>query len=222
MTTSEASVMDAKRLKRKVFCGLLLNRGIPIEGSSSAVQLQYLMHTVQGIGAGWVAEIGFNAGYSSYAMLAANPEVRVVSFDLGTHHVVWPAKRLIDRTFPERHTLITGDSRETVPRFADENPDLRVDVAFIDGGHDYEIAAADLKNMGKICSPNTAVIMDDLMPWKFWGEGPTQAWAEAIAEGAVRQDGLYQDGRPVDAVSPPAKRAWAVGRYLRNDESPST
>ncbi|ORA42534.1 hypothetical protein BST21_23435 [Mycolicibacterium celeriflavum] len=209
-----------KRVKQKVFFGLLLGGGVPLEGSSSVLELQHLMRTVQRTEGGSVAEIGFNAGYSSYAMLAAHPDVRVVSFDLGLHHVVRAGKRLIDRKFPGRHELIVGDSRETVPAFAEENPGVVFDVAFIDGGHDYEVAAADLKNMRALCSPDTVVVMDDLMPWKSWGEGPTRAWADAVAAGAVRQDGLFQDGRLVDAVSHSAKRAWAIGRYLLDDERP--
>jgi hypothetical protein len=44
--------------------------------------------------------------------------------------------------FPGRHELITGDSRETVPAFADEYPTRAFDLIYIDGGHDYEIAKA--------------------------------------------------------------------------------
>jgi hypothetical protein len=58
------------------------------------------------------------------------------------------------------------------------------------------------------------VVIDDLTPWRKWGEGPTQAWTEAIREGIIVQDELFIDGKPVDAIEPPGKRCWALGRYL--------
>ena len=39
-----------------------------------------------------IMEIGFNAGHSSHAFLAARPDTTVVSFDLGTHSYVRPAE----------------------------------------------------------------------------------------------------------------------------------
>ena len=129
----------------------------------------------------------------------------VVSFGLGEHRCTKVAKRLIDTRFPTRHTLIYGDSRTTVPGFKAGNPAARFDLVFIDGGHDYEVAKADIINMKPLCTQEAVVIMDDLVPWMSYGEGPTQAWGEAIREGIVRQEELVQDGR---------KRSWALGRYV--------
>jgi predicted O-methyltransferase YrrM len=163
---------------------------------------------------GLVGEIGFNAGLSSWAMLESDPDVQVVSFDLGLHRTVPRAKQLIDEAFPGRHTLVVGDSTQAVPAYAAQNPGVRFDLVFIDGGHDYEIAAADLQNMRKLSGPNTVVVMDDVMPWRVWGQGPTKAWEEAIRSGVVVQDEVFKDGRLVDHAEAPGKRAWAVGRYL--------
>jgi len=87
-------------------------------------------------------------------------------------------------------------------------------VVFIDGGHDYEVAKADLANMKPLCTGKTAVIMDDLTPWRRWGRGPTRAWTEAIQDGVIRQEQSFQDGKPVDVIEPPGKRSWALGRYI--------
>jgi Methyltransferase domain len=123
------------------------------------------------------------------------------------------AKRLIDKKFPGRHTLVCGDSRDTVPAFAARNPGLRFDLVFIDGGHDYEVAKADLMNMRPLCTDTTVVIMDDLMPeWPF-GEGPTRSWDEAIDEGLVSQDESCQAGR-FTPWKPGRFRRWARGRYV--------
>jgi predicted O-methyltransferase YrrM len=207
------TVREMTRLKRRARWELLRSGGLPLEGSSSASELLYLVQTVRRTNARLVGEIGFNAGFSSYTVLASCPQAKVVSFDLCEHAVSRAAKRLMDRKFPGRHTLICGDSRETVPSFAAENPDVRFDVAFIDGGHEYEVAKADIDNMRALCSPDTAVIMDDLTPWQSWGKGPHQAWGEAIEAGAVSQTEMFKDGEPVDVLEPPGVRAWALGRY---------
>jgi hypothetical protein len=109
------------------------------------------------------------------------------------------------RRFPGRHTLIVGDSRETVPKFTASNPETRFDLVFIDGGHASEIARADLLNMRELSSESTVVIMDDLVPQFSFGVGPTRAWNDAIIEGFVRQDERVRDGK---------MRGWALGQYV--------
>ena len=86
-------------------------------------------------------------------------------------------------------------------------------MVFIDGGHDYYVAKADLENIRALSTPATAVVMDDLTPWRPWGQGPTKAWREALNTGAVLQEELFKDGAPVDTLEPPGTRAWALGRY---------
>ncbi|PRI16598.1 class I SAM-dependent methyltransferase [Mycobacterium shigaense] len=203
-----------KRVERKLYWRLLLRRMGAGEGSSSAEELLYLVRVARRTGARLIAEIGFNAGCSSYALLRHIPGGTVVSFDLGEHASVAVNKRLIDKTFPGRHTLVCGDSRRTVPAFADSNPDLRFDLAFIDGGHDYEVARADILNMRRLCDGRTALVMDDLVPWRSYGAGPTKAWEEVIEGELVHQDELIQDGVRVAEARPPGDRVWALGRYV--------
>jgi predicted O-methyltransferase YrrM len=186
----------------------------PTEGSTSPDELLYLANLVPRNDARMIGEIGFNAGISSYAFLSASPDTRVVSFDLGAHRYTRTAKKLIDKKFPNRHTIIFGDSTKTVPDYKAKNPDLRFDIAFIDGGHDYEVAKADITNMLQFCTDKTAIVMDDLTPWLRWGEGPMRAWTEAINAGLIRQEEMFKDGRPVDVMEPPGKRSWALGRYV--------
>ncbi|WP_237341626.1 class I SAM-dependent methyltransferase [Williamsia soli] len=185
-----------------------------VEGSANDEQLAFLRAAAAGTEVQQIAEIGFNAGFSSHAFLDANPRARVTSFDLAEHQYVSASKKHIDEEFPGRHTLIAGDSLETVPRFGDSEPDHRFDLIFIDGGHTYDIARADITNMRRLAHEKTVLIFDDLLPHKPWGEGPIRAWQWAIDSGTVVQTGLYQDGIVVDAVRPDAARGWAVGRYV--------
>ncbi|HPX36854.1 MAG TPA: class I SAM-dependent methyltransferase [Mycobacterium sp.] len=203
-----------KAMKREITRALILRGRPPLEGSTSPEELLYLATTAQRSGARLIGEIGFNAGFSTQAFLRAAPDARVISFDLVEHGYTKVAKKIVDEKFPGRHTLIAGDSTKTVPEFAGENPDLRFDLVFIDGGHAYEVARADIMNMMPMCTAKTLVVIDDLTPWLKWGKGPHRAWTEAIEAGFVRQTEVFKDGVKVDAIEPPGKRVWALGNYL--------
>lgn len=208
------SLADVAEIRRRIVRSLWLRGRPPLEGSTSPEELLYLASTAQRTGAGLIGEIGFNAGFSTQVFLTANPEARVVSFDLVEHGYTKVAKEIVDKKFPGRHTLIAGDSTKTVPHFGQQNPDVKFDLFFIDGGHDYEVAKADILNVMPLCTADTAVIIDDLTPWLKWGEGPSRAWNEAISDGLVQQDEVFKDGRQVSVIEPPGKRVWALGRYL--------
>ena len=193
---------------------LALGRFVANDGSASVGELEFMVELIRKSGAKLIGETGFNAGSSSYAFLRASPETEVVSFDIGYHGYVKPAKKLIDKEFPGRHTLICGDSKKTLPKFAKDHPGFKFDYIFIDGGHDYKTAKADIVNFRKLSSAETIVIMDDLVPWLPWGVGPTRAWREAIDDGLVTQRELFIDGKRFEEIKPPGKNGWAVGSYI--------
>lgn len=160
-----------------------------------------------------ICEIGFNMGVSADGFLRANRLAHVTSFDLGDYPYVAVGKEFIDREFPGRHELVLGDSRATLPEFARRVKGFQFDLIFIDGGHAYETARADLVNARLVSSEQTLVVMDDLLPWQPFGTGPACAWYEAVVTGLIRQETLAQDGMIVEQIEPPADRAWGVGRY---------
>lgn len=184
------------------------------EGSADSTELDYLAKLARRPTIKLIGEIGFNGGLSSYKFLESNPDVEVISFDLGEYSYVEFAKRYIDSIFPNRHKLIIGDSQQTVPKFNQDNPDIKFDLIFIDGGHSYKVAKNDLLNMKPLAHKDTILMMDDLTPWLRWGKGPTKAWLEALEEGLVAQEELIKDGKVVETIQPPGERSWAVGRYV--------
>lgn len=133
-----------------------------------------------------ILEIGFNAGHSADTFLTYNSNCNLVSFDIGEHSYVKIAKEYIDRTYPARHTLILGDSTKTIPKY---ETDIKFDLIFIDGGHSYEVARADLMNCKRFSHKDTIVIIDDTVyrdDWKMnWTEGPTRAWLEGIKNNII-------------------------------------
>lgn len=194
---------------------VIISQGFEIkEGSASVEELLYLSRVAEQYNARIIGETGFHIGLSSLAFLQTHPEIKATSFDIGEYQYVPLAKKIIDQKFPGRHTLIYGDSRKTVPEYAKKNPNTKFDLIFIDGGHDYKIAKADILNMKALAGPQTVILIDDLTPWLSWGKGPTQAWTEAIQNGLIVQGELYKDGKPVKTIEPPGERSWALGRYI--------
>ena len=158
-----------------------------------------------------VMEIGFNAGHSAEVFLRNNKSLILTSFDLGYHDYVRHAKTYIDFAYPDRHRLILGDSTVTVPRYIQNNKDRQFDVIFIDGGHDYPIARADMENCAKLAHKDTIIILDDTMFTKGWEQeytiGPTRTWNEHLASNKIielnKKD--YSNGHGM---------AW--GKYILN------
>lgn len=148
-----------------------------------------------------VLEIGFNAGHSAEIFLENNENLTLTSFDLGTHNYVNIAKEYIDLTYPNRHNLIIGDSRITIPEYIKNNKDTKFDIIFIDGGHDYDIAKSDMENCFHLAHKDTIVILDDTIFTNGWEQsyniGPTRTWIEHLQQNKIielyRKD--YCNGR---------------------------
>jgi predicted O-methyltransferase YrrM len=170
---------------------LRMNGYTDFEGGSDELEIQQndLKTLVSRPNVKRILEIGFNTGFSTEIFLSTNPECTVVSFDLCEWDYVKKAKNYIDYKFPHRHTMIFGDSTETVAKYANDNPNNKFDLIFIDGGHKYEIAKADMLNCHKLADTHTILVVDDTMfvpeGMAPWMEGPTKVWKESVESGLI-------------------------------------
>jgi hypothetical protein len=89
--------------------------------------------------------------HSCINWLSANPTANVVIFDIWQHNYSNAAEQYIMNhpTFDAKRRLkiVKGSSLETVPDFHRENLDFKCDILSVDGGHTFEIALQDIKNM---------------------------------------------------------------------------
>lgn len=200
-----------ERLMWDVYGHVRENGARMYEGGASVEEALYLRNITRVTRATAIVEIGFNVGFSSIAFLESGPDVTVVSFELDRRHGVELAKQFVDERYPGRHELVIGNSVQTAPAYAESRAGT-FDLAFVDGGHEYEVATADIHNACRLVRPGGVIVVDDLTPWHPWGAGPSLAWQEAIDDGIVEPLESFVDGKIVDTIMEPGDRAWAAAR----------
>ena len=129
-------------------------------------------------------EIGFNCGLSAATVLSARDDVSLVSVDIGEHPTVLLAKPIIDKVFPDRHTLIIGSSLDVIPRLH-HSFGMEFDFLFIDGGHTHPVPYMDIVNCMKLAAPDALICIDDWCE-VFGAGGVNQAIAEFVGNGTLR------------------------------------
>ena len=153
-------------------------------------QVDSLKRLVSGDDIKSVLEIGFNAGHFSDNFLSSNPNIHVLSFDLGIHDYVRVGKAFIDQTYPNRHSLILGDSRISIPMFSDKNLGAKFDLIFINGGSDYDTSKSDFLNCKCLAHKDTIVIMNS----SSHDNGDSGVWTDAIETGYLFESGKEEYG----------------------------
>lgn len=136
-----------------------------------------------------ICETGFNLGHSSFNYLTAGDRAVVHSFDLGIHQYAHKMAAFMRRLFPNRFFVHFGDSTHTVPQFVRTHPDHRCDFIYVDGGHTYPVAMADLFNLAAMADvDNGNVIMfDDYPTLKAFPRPFGWAWENMRRWGYVRE-----------------------------------
>ena len=122
-----------------------------------------------------ICEIGVNSGESAAAWLCAYPQASYLGFDLMRFNATVDAAAFLTRTFPNRVSIVAGNTLETLPRHALAHPGT-CDVLSIDGGHSFQVALSDLSYARVLASDRHTVVMDDLRCVQWWCKPPTAVW----------------------------------------------
>jgi hypothetical protein len=125
-----------------------------------------------------VMEIGFNC---AEIFLQNNKELTLTSFDLG---LVNHSKKYIDATYPNRHNLILGDSRQTIPIYLQIKKDIKFDIIFIGDCHTYETAKSIMENCFQLAHKDTIVILN-VFTEDLQEVGPTTTWTEHLQQNKI-------------------------------------
>ena len=130
-----------------------------------------------------VCETGFNAGHSALTWLTGNHHVHVYTFDLGHYPYSKLMASYLKTTFTGRFSVIWGDTKKTIPRFTTNNPHLKCDLIFIDGGHSYTDVKADLRNLRIHANKDQHILLLDDVLILGTDNGVNKAWSEYIRAG---------------------------------------
>jgi len=115
-------------------------------------------------------EIGVRRGRSVSVVAAANPQCAIYGFDLWVEGYAGKENPGPDFVREELRraghsgevTLVSGDSRHTVPEFLASRPELFFDVITVDGDHSVGGAAADLANTLPRLKVGGVLVFDDV------------------------------------------------------------
>jgi len=110
-----------------------------------------------------VLEIGFNAGFSSLLMLMANPNLKVISVDIGMHGYTVPCYNEMKTLFGDRITLVIGDSMVALPPINE-----KFDVINIDGGINMELVVNDTIHSYRLAKSKSILIMNNINMNMIW------------------------------------------------------
>jgi len=165
-----------------------------------------------------ICETGFNMGHSSFNFLTSNPKAIVHSFDIGQHDYTGVMGRFMTKQFPGRFFIHFGDSRKTVPQYVRANPSFRCDLIFVDGGHTYDIATADLENfvsVWNISNLDNTIIFDNYPALVTWSHGLGPAW-----ENLVRRHSITEIMRCMYSTCVGAEKychGYVIGKMISNN-----
>lgn len=115
-------------------------------------------------------EIGVRRGRSMSMVAASHPDASIVGFDMWIENYVGIenpgpdfVRKEIERVGHNGDvTFVSGNSRETVPKYFRDHPDAYFDMITVDGDHSATGAAADLRNVIPRLKVGGILVFDDL------------------------------------------------------------
>ncbi len=136
-----------------------------------------------------VLEVGFLAGHSAELFLKLNDQIQVTSIDESVLQSVNVGKDYIDLNYPNRHTLIKGNSNIILKDDVMTGSEVKYDIIFIDGSFKYDIVKQDIILSKQFAHENTIVIINNVLKnkklMKYWTQEVSNATADLETVGFI-------------------------------------
>jgi 16S rRNA (guanine(966)-N(2))-methyltransferase RsmD len=115
--------------------------------------------------------------------------VNVTSIDDGALQSVSAGKEYINLNYPNRHTLIKGNSNIILNNDSFNDSHMKYDIILIDGSFKYDIVKQDIILSKKLAHSDTILIINNVLKnkrWmKYWTEEVSNATAELESSGFI-------------------------------------
>ncbi len=156
-------------------------------------QLETLRWLVSISGAAEVIETGTAKGYFGYILSQLIESGNLTTFD-GDPRSLGSAEILNAMQTAVKVRFVLGDSKVTLPQYEGPPPDL----AWVDGGHDYETARSDIRHMIRLKSRWIAI--DDTKCMPQVDQAVCDELSENIGYRRVKNPYWSQDGRGISVM----------------------
>lgn len=155
-----------------------------------------------------ICEIGFNGGHSALLWLIANPNAKVIMFDLWEHSYCDHSLSYIRNQTelnPSRLRIVKGNSIDTVRKFHVEYPTEKCDILSVDGSHEYKDALLDIDNMMTLARRH----------WNLLFVDDTNCFEKYCVDEATREHMRRHNIKLLETFSIQIDRGVSVFEYLK-------
>ena len=135
--------------------------------------------------AGTICEVGFNIGHSALRFLHHNPKAHLYSFDIANRRNVVAAIQYIQKEFPDRFHFTGGNSKETLPKFRKDHPEITCDLSVIDGGHSEAEVFSDMAWLYDMTKLDGIIVVSNTGCKSAWCQGPSLVWNDYTRFGII-------------------------------------
>ena len=133
-------------------------------------------------------------------------------------HTVQAVSPISSLAFGARSQQVPGDSLTAVPgHWLGPSKPPQCDLIHVDGGHTYVLALQDALHFIMHARCGALIVMDDVCDpahcttTNVWAIGPSQAWAELLRMGVVRETARKS---ACEGSLQPYGRHWVMGRVV--------